>query len=419
MNHRERIRKALNHETSGGVPIDFGSSAVTGMHVTCVRDLRDYYGLESRPVSVIEPYQMLGRIDDDLSDVLGIDTRGLLPHATMFGFPNQGWKEYRLPWGQAVLVPGRFRTVEDAKGDLLIFPEGDTAAPPSGRMPAGGFFFDTIIRQENFDEEHLRVEDNLEEFTPLPEEALRYYEAESRRLEPTGRGVLASFSGTAIGDIALVSAPFLKHPKGIRDIEEWYVSTLVRRDHLHKIFTRQCDIALENLARIFAVTGNAIDAVFVCGTDFGTQTSSFCSPATFDELYLPYYRRLNDWIHANTAWKTFKHSCGAVEPFMAHFIDAGFDIINPVQCSAKGMDPARLKERYGERLVFWGGGVDTQSVLPFGTPADVRRQVLERCAIFSAGGGFVFTAVHNLQAGTPVENIAAMFDAVKEFNGIR
>jgi uroporphyrinogen-III decarboxylase len=286
-------------------------------------------------------------------------------------------------------------------------------------MPAGGFFFDTIIRQENFDEEHLRVEDNLEEFTPLSEEALRYYETESLRLASTGRGVLAGFSGTAIGDIALVPAPFLKHPKGIRDIEEWYVSTLTRREHLHKIFARQCDIALENLARIFAVTGNAIDAVFVCGADFGTQTSSFCSPAAFDELYLPYYRRLNDWIHANTAWKTFKHSCGAVEPFMTHFIDAGFDIINPVQCSAKGMDPARLKERYGERLVFWGGGVDTQSVLPFGTPADVRRQVLERCAIFSAGGGFVFTAVHNLQAGTPVENIAAMFDAVKEFNGIR
>jgi uroporphyrinogen-III decarboxylase len=155
----------------------------------------------------------------------------------------------------------------------------------------------------------------------------------------------------------------------------------------------------------------------MCGTDFGTQNGSFCSPATFDELWMPYYRKMHDWIHAHTGWKTFKHSCGAVEGFMSHFIDAGIDIINPVQCSATGMDPQTLKDRYGDRLVFWGGGVDTQQVLPFGTPAEVRAQVLERCRIFSQNGGFVFNAIHNVQAQTPVENIAAMINAVKEFNG--
>jgi uroporphyrinogen-III decarboxylase len=139
---------------------------------------------------------------------------------------------------------------------------------------------------------------------------------------------------------------------------------------------------------------------------------------TFRELWFPYYRRINAWIHKNTNWKTFKHSCGSVERFYGSFIECGFDIINPVQTSAAGMEPERLKTTYGDRLVFWGGGVDTQKTLPFGTPAEIREQVLRRCEIFAKNGGFVFNAIHNVQARTPLENVIAMVDAVKEFSGI-
>ena len=187
----------------------------------------------------------------------------------------------------------------------------------------------------------------------------------------------------------------------------------------HAIFERQCEIGLANLERIHARVGNRVQAVFVCGTDFGTQTSSFCSNATFRELWLPYYKRVNDWIHQHTTWKTFKHSCGSVIRFLDSFIDAGFDVLNPVQCSATGMDPETLKSKFGDRLTFWGGGVDTQNTLPFGTPEQVRVEVLRRCEIFAPGGGFVFNPIHNIQAGTPVANIVAMFDAVREFNGSR
>lgn len=211
-------------------------------------------------------------------------------------------------------------------------------------------------------------------------------------------------------------APFLKHPRGIRDIEEWYVSLVTRQDYVRAIFEQQTAIALHNLAAIHAAVGNAVDVVFLCGTDFGTQASQFCSPDTFRKLYRPYYRQMTDWIHQHTTWKVFKHSCGAVEPLLPEFIAAGFDILNPVQCSAAGMDPVHLKKTFGERLVFWGGGVDTQHVLPFGTPAEVRQQVLERCRTFAPGGGFVFNAIHNIQARTPVANVVAMLDAVREFN---
>ena len=413
MSSRERLKKTLSHETPDRLCVDFGATVVTGIHVSCVAALRDYYHLEKRPVKVHDPYQMLGWIEEDLMKELGVDVIGVLPRNTIFGFPNENWKEFRMPWGQEVLVSEHFKTTTDANGDLLVYPEGDTSAPPSGRMPKSGFFVDTIIRQESIDENKLDPRDNLEEFTPISRQDLDHFKTQVDQVAGKDYGVVASFGGTAFGDIALVPAPFLKHPRGIRDIAEWYMSTASRQDYIHAIFARQCEIAVENLKKIWDVLGNRIHVVFICGADFGTQTSQFCSTGTFTSLYAPYYRKINDWIHAHTAWKTFKHSCGAVEPFMRPFIDAGFDIINPVQCSAAGMDPEDLKTAYGDELVFWGGGVDTQKTMPFGTVEEVYDQVRQRIDIFGEKGGFVFNAVHNLQAKTPVENIAAMVRAIQ------
>ena len=419
MNNRERIQTVISHHDADQVAIDFGSTAVTGIHVTCVGALRDHFGLERHPVKVIEPYQMLGLLEPDLLDALGVDTSGIFPIKNLFGFRNENWKVWRAPWNQEVQVPGNFITRPAPDGGALIYPEGDTSAPASGHMPAGGYFFDTIIRQEPFDEDHLSIENNLEEFGPISDEDLGYFGGQAAMLAGTGRAVVATFGGTALGDIALVPAPFLKRPRGIRDIEEWYVSVSIRSDFVRHIFERQCEIALPNLERIAAVVGDNIDVVFLCGTDFGTQISQFCSVETFRELWKPFYKTINDWIHAHTRWKTFKHSCGAIRPLLGEMIEAGFDIINPVQCSATGMEPAALKADFGSRITFWGGGVDTQRTLPFGTPEQVRKEVLDRCKIFAPGGGFVFNSVHNLQARTPLENLIAMFDAVREFNGAR
>jgi hypothetical protein len=417
MSSKERVETALAHREPDAVPIDLGATAVTGLHVTAVAALRDYYGLERRPVKVHEPYQMLGYLDEDLKRAIGVDVEGVFARPTLFGFRNDGWKPFRLDAGLEVLVSEQFNTEKDERGDTLIFPEGDTSAPPSGRMPDGGYFFDTIIRQEPIDEARLDPTENLQEFLLLGEESLDEIEADVENAAKTGRAVIASAPGAGLGDIALVTAPFLRHPKGIRDVTEWYISIKTRPDYIREIFSRQVEIAVENLRRIHARIGDALDVIFICGTDFGTQSSAFCSVETFRELWFPYYKQMNDWIHGNTAWKTLKHSCGSVERFMSAFIECGFDILNPVQCSAAGMAPERLKKRYGKDLVFWGGGVDTQRTLPFGTPDQVREEVLGRCEIFAEGGGYVFNSVHNVQARTPVENIVAMIDAVHEFNG--
>ncbi len=413
MTSKEKLQKCLAHE-SGPVPMDFGGTAVTGIHCSVVEALRAHYGLEKRPVKIIDPYQMLGEIDNDLREVIGIDVVGVFPRNTLFGFPLGSWKEWRTPWDQEVLVSENFNTTQQGE-DVLIYPEGDTSVPASGRMPGSGYFFDSIVRQPPIEEEKLNPVDNLEEFGYVSDEDLDYYESALREADATGLGVIANFGGTAFGDIALVPAPFLKNPKGIRDVTEWYVSTVMRPEYIHAIFEGQSEIAIANLEKIFQRVGNLPDAVFICGTDFGTQDSQFCSTDTYNTLYAPYYKKVNNWIHEHTEWKTFKHSCGAVLPFMEHFIDSEFDIINPVQCSAAGMDPQNLKDSYGDRLVFWGGGVDTQNTLPFGTPDEVKKEVTERLEIFTRDGGYVFDAIHNVQAKTPIENMAAMFDAVRKF----
>lgn len=408
---------ALRHQEADRVPLDLGGSAVTGMQVDTVYQLRQALHLDEpgTPVKVMEPYQMLGEIKPDLMDALGIDVIGLGTPKTMFGFRNEGWKSWATFGGTPVLVPEAFTTEPDANGDILLYPEGDRSVGPSGRMPKDGFYFDAIVRQPPVDDERLNVEDNVEEFSTISDDDLEYLRVESERIySGTDKAILASFGGTAFGDIALVPGMWLKHPKGIRDIEEWYVSTKIRRDYVYRIFERQCAIGIENLRRIHNVVGERVTAVFVTGTDFGAQNGPFISPKAYRDLYKPFHLEVNNWLHQHTTWKSFIHSCGSVRALIPDFIEAGFDILNPVQCSAAGMVPAELKREYGHRVTFWGGGVDTQRTLPFGSPSEVKSEVCERLKTFGAGGGFVFNTTHNVQARVPVDNVIAMYQTVKK-----
>lgn len=417
MNSRERVALALNHQEPDRVPLDLGAGFQTGMHVSMVYALRQALGLDDpgTPVKVIEPYQMLGEIKTDLLDALEADCVGVNPPATMFGYKCEGWKTWTTFDGTPVLVPELFNTEVEANGDLLMYPEGDQSVPASGVMPAGGYYFDAIIRQPPINEATLKADDNLEEFGPISEEDLAFFGREVDRLyQETDRAIYANFGGTAIGDIALVPATWLKEPKGIRDVTEWYVSTVTRRDLVYQIFERQTEISLANLARVYEVVGDKVQAVFLTGTDFGAQDRPFISTKTYRQLFKPFHTLLNDWIHQNTGWKTFMHSDGAILPLIPEFIEAGFDILNPIQWTAKDMEARMLKERFGEQLVFWGGSVDPQRTFPFGTPAEVRAEVAARIADLAPGGGFIFNSVHNIQPGIPVENLLAFYGAFKE-----
>jgi len=417
MTSRERVLKSLNHEEPDRVPLDLGASVLTGMHVSSIYKLRQTMKLDppGTPIKVLDPYQMLGEVEMDLVDALGVDVVQAPAAATLFGYKLDGWKPWKLFDGTPLLVPEGFNTEPETNGDVLMYPEGDRRAAPSGRIPAGGFYFDVIVRQPPLDEAMLNPDDNTEEFTPISEADLAYFEHQVEQLyRETDKAVFAGFCFSSFGDIALVPAPWLKNPKGIRDIEEWYISTVARRDYVYRVFERQCEVALANLEKLHQRLGNKVQVTLITGADFGAQNSLFISKQSYRDLFKPFHKAINDWLHRNTDWKTFIHSCGSVVELIPDFIEAGFDILNPVQTAAAGMDPKGLKERFGEQIVFWGGGVDTQRTLPFGTPEEVKAEVRDRVEIFGRGGGFIFSAVHNIQAGIPVENLVAMFEAFRE-----
>jgi hypothetical protein len=417
LSSRERVALALSHKEPDRVPLDLGSCGQTGMHVTTVYKLRQALGLDApgTPVKVVEPYQMLGEVKFDLIEALGVDVVGLGGLYTIFGYKYENWKPWRFHDGTPLLVPGDFNTEPEPNGDLLMYAGGDKSYAASAKMPEGGWYFDSIMRQDPIDEDRLNPENNTEEFKLISDEELHHLARESERLYTgTDKAILFVLGGAGFGDIGLVPGPMIKQPKGIRDVTEWYMSTVMRREYVRAVFARQCEIVLENLPKIYEAVGNRVTTVWVSGTDLGAQNGPFISPKTFRDLYLPFYKQVNEWIAAHTPWRRFIHCCGSIVPLIPLFLEAGFEILNPVQTSARNMEPAMLKATFGDQASFWGGGVDTQTTLPFGTPDEVRAQVRERLQIFGTGGGFIFNPIHNVQACVPVENLLAMYEAVRE-----
>jgi uroporphyrinogen-III decarboxylase len=415
MNSRERLQKTLDRDPVDRVCVDFGATHVTGISASTLSKLRKaLLGENDYRVKIIEPYQMLGQIDEKLMDALGVDVLPVLPPKTMFGFENKDWKEFTMFDGTEVLVPGDFNVTDDGKGGWYLYPQGDTSVPPSGHMPKDGFYFDAISRQQPIVEEELDPADNLKEFGELSSDDISPLVEAADKAYQSGKGAILSAPGTGFGDIALVPAMWMKDTPGIRDVEEWYISTAARRDYVYKVFEEQCKIALKNLKLLIDTLGDKVQAVFTTGTDFGMQHGLFISVKAYRDLFKPFHKTINDFIHSNSNWKVFIHSCGSVRELIPEFIDAGFDILNPVQCSAMGMDPRELKDEFGKDLIFWGGGVDTQKTMPFGTPREVYDQVRQRIKIFNNPTGMVFNAIHNIQARTPVENVLAMFRAVED-----
>jgi len=244
------------------------------------------------------------------------------------------------------------------------------------------------------------------------DEELRFIEDTARQWhEGSDYGLVGNFWGAGFGDIATVPGPAILHPRGIRDPEEWYVSTLTRHDYVKEIFRLQFELQMKNLEMYRQAAGDRIDVVVMSGTDFGSQKGPFISPASYREVFKPLHKTMNDWVHAHTQWKTFYHTCGSIVAFLDDFNEAGIDILNPVQVSAAGMSPEILKEGYGDRFVFWGGAVDAQHTLAFGTPEEVKAEAQRNLATFNRGGGFVFNNVHNIQATVPTKNMLALFEA--------
>ena len=419
MTSRERFIKTLNHQQPDKVVIDIGATSQTGINACPLYKLREALGLEQKPVTIIEPAQILAKVDEDLVKAVGSDVIGLWGPQNVLGVRNDNYKPFTMPDGTPAKMPGGLKFSRDENGKYYTYPQGDDSVPPSMYMPNDGYFFDNIERAGDFDEDNLTpIEDFKDDFSVMNDETAREIEKRSYELyDGTEYGIIGMFGGGSFGDVFLLPACSQKQaPKGIRKLEDWLMAHLLYPEYIKEIYTMQSEIILKNLEIYKQAVGNRVQALWLSGTDFGTQNAPFTSVETFCELYKPFQKNVNDWIHQNTNWKTFYHTCGAIRPLIPHMIEAGVDILNPVQCSAVGMDAQQLKDDFGKDVVFWGGGIDTQKILPFGTPEEVHDQVLERLSIFSKDGGYVFASIHNIVGNIPKENLLAMINAVKEYN---
>jgi uroporphyrinogen-III decarboxylase len=420
MTRREIVLTALQHETPERVPLDFGSTGQTGMNASVVYRLRNYLGLEQKPIRIVEPLQMLGKLDSELLDWMDTDVVGLFNPITLFGTPLNGkTTEWTMPDGTPVLMPGEFVHQVQPDGSVLGFPQDNSSAAPSVFMPAGGSFFDPLNRVPSMDyidmENRNAEEDFSTNFGVFSPEAAIYFHDESIRLRSeTDKAILLGFGGGGFGDAGTLPGPYELKPQGVRRFEDWMMAHYLYPEYVKAVIEAQKNVALKNLAILKTAVADRVDIINISCTDFGSQANLLMSSEHFREFYKEAFAELNGWVHENTQWKTHFHCCGSIRPIIQDFIDCGVDILNPFQWTAKNMDVQDLKDTFGKKIVFWGGGVDTQKTLPFGTAQEVRDEVKNTLAIASKGGGFVFSSIHNVLSNTSAENAYAMIESFKE-----
>jgi uroporphyrinogen decarboxylase len=389
MSSRERVMAAVNHRETDRVPLDLGATRVTGIQPGLLTKLRARLGLAPQPPQVMDVWQMLAWVDRATVDQLGGDALPVPRLVLDFDMRLDAWRPWQLDDGTPVLMPGNFDPQVEADGSLALYLRGEKVAQ---KAPTTAYFDKWLETRMSYINPPV---DAIPLITLSEEElAWRRHWAETLRAE-TDKALVGDF-GFNLGRWG--------------SYQEW-------------LYTLGADPGkIENLLyniRLYAqAVGDNIDVIWLM-EDFGTQKGMMISPKTFRELVAPYYQRLFSWIHANTPWKIFFHTCGGVYPIIPTLIECGVDILNPVQTAATGMDPVRLKTEFGRQLTFWGGGIDTQDVLPFGTPETIRQQVKERIELFGRGGGFVFNPIHNIQEDVPVENLLAMYAAVRDFGPYR
>jgi len=372
MTGRQRVMAAINHQPVDRMPIDLGVHFSTGISAFAYRNLRDYLGLSTDQIEVADPVQMLARVDEDILQRFHCDAILLNP-------PSRKRHVWQVRDQYAFWIGEHIRPVRNDSQDWLV-----TNGNSKMRMPAGGYFFDgDWINPGEYADENER---------------LKAYAARAEYIyKETGYFTLQmGFSGYFGGmDFA---CDILTDPKDI-----------IRR--------QEADLT-RNLARITQVIrtyGPYIQAIEV-NSDLGLQNSPYLSPENYERYCQPYLQRFCRFVHDNSDIKIFLHSCGAIAPLIPCIIEAGVDILNPVQISAAGMDPKLLKERFGQKICFWGGGCDTQNVLPWATPEEVSRHVKSTIGIFKPGSGFVFNQVHNIMGNIRPENIVAMLDTAWEIS---
>lgn len=406
MTSRERILAAVNYRRPDRIPVDLGAIRASGINAVVYDRLKKRMGIAT-PTKIHDTMQVLAEVEIEVLDRIHGDVVPL--DAGTVGWNGRDAREgvpRRLFSGLDVYFPPGTAIMDEPDGGVALLNRSGEAY---ARMPKNGYYFDFIRPTMS----HVRIEPS--KFKPpstIPDETLDHMAVRARYLyDHTDKAILGWGSSISLmGLSALLSDNITQG-----SLDEWLCMLMVEKDTAHEMMGRYVDAVISCLGLYHEATGDRCFAWGIASDDAGTQRGELLSPDLFTEMILPHYRRLCRWVHANTLWKTFLHSCGSVRGYIPGWIEAGVDILNPVQISAARMEPESLMKEFGGRIVFWGGGCDTQKVLPLGTPDEVREHVAANMRVFGARpGGYVFNQVHNIQENVPVENVEAMFEAAYE-----
>jgi uroporphyrinogen decarboxylase len=407
MTSRERVLKAVNFEQPDRAPIDLGSIRASGINAVIYDELKKRLGIRT-PTKIHDTMQILAEVELEVVEQLHIDVLPLdAGDAAWVGQDAQEGEKRTLFCGQDVYFPSGTAITVEKNGDWA---QRDPAGEIFARMPNNGFYFDFVrptMASNSIDP------DLFQPSNTVSDERLEAIARHGRHLyENTDKALLGW--GACISTIGLSALLGDNITQG--SLDEWMIMLMKEKETANEMMGRWVDAVIEQIKLYHQAVGDYCFAWGIGSDDAGTQRGGFIATELFEEMILPHYKRLCGWVHANTEWKTCLHSCGSIYEYMPGWIDAGVDILNPVQIAATNMEPERLMKEFGGRVVFWGGGCDTQQVLPFGTPEEVREHVRRNLEVFTGGsGGYVFTQVHNVQQDVPVENIEAMLAAAVEF----
>lgn len=403
MTSRERVRKILNFEEADRPAIDLGATRMTGTSAWTYGALKRALGIEGGTTRVFDLFQMLAEVEEPVLDALGCDVVMVPADQMSYGLSRNGWKDFTFWDGQTFQVPAGFRPEVTGDGSLLVG-EGPDWTEPVARMPRGGRYFDAIHvanLTETFEVSHLDEKD-WDVPGPIEDEVL---ERELGKIQ-------ALYEST---DRALVVTPPFGLSSGYGGLYQWGMKMALDPEHCKSYMMAQSEAAACRARQYLGVVGEYLDVVVLSGADYGTQDREAFRPELFGKVMTPGWKVVCDAVHAFPNVKVWIHSCGSIPGLIPYIVEAGVDCLNPVQWGAGGMDRRWMKETFGDRLVFWGGGINTQNTFPFGTPEEVRREAQECLDIFAPGGGYVVNPIHNIQADVPVENILALYETARTY----
>lgn len=414
MNSRERVLAAIAHKQPDQVPVDLGSTPSSGISAIAYSNLLKAIGRTDLPVQIYDVVQQLAQPDMSIIDRFGVD---VLDIGRAFNTEEKDWHETILANGDKAFYPIHFNPVKQADGSYHCYDEDGKRL--LALMPQGATFFDQSYfpyingfpeNYDTLDEEMGRVLWSRYAHSP-------WDHAQDPDFWKTLREKALQLRASTDKALMIVcGCNLFEWGTFLRRMDNFLMDLLCEPDQVARMLDQLLERHLATLAKVCDSVGDIVDIIRF-GDDLGMTSGPFMDVDTYRSLFKPRHKQLCDYVKTHSQMHTFIHSCGSISSLMPDLIEAGIEIFNPVQTNARQMEPEFLKKEFGQDCTFWGGGVETVGTLNNGTPEQVREQVLERLEIMSAGGGFVFNTVHNILPDVPPQNILAMFDAVKEFNG--